>query len=178
MKASLNEKAYSVKELLQKTAIELLHLFSLFVTRRVGELDDYWRRAAFHSLRVVHGLDGINGALPLQVCDKRTASTFHVRVAQNRAVFNLAIWSKHYTDVLFFACPRDHTDEEFTLVSVLCVGRLHLNRMMHACQCDQVVQCVLGVQCRFTCVERYETAALFNKSNFFFTILTEFENIK
>lgn len=125
----------------------MLHLLGLFVTRRVGELDHNGRRAALHGLRVVHGLDGVDGALTLQIRDKRTSATLHVGVAQHRAVFDLTVRCEHHAYVLLFARARNHADEQLALVAILRVGRLHLNRMMHAWQCDQIVQGVLSVQC-------------------------------
>lgn len=116
---------------MQKRAIELLHLLSLLVSRRISKLDNNRGRAPVHSLRVMHGLDGVYGTLALQIGDKRTTATLHVGVAQHRAVLDLSVRREHHTDVLLLARARYHADEEFALVAVLCIRRFHLYRVVH-----------------------------------------------
>lgn len=119
---------------MQKRAIELLHLLGLLVARRISKLDNNGRGTSVHSLRVMHGLDGVNGTLALQIGDKRTTATLHVGVAQHRAVLDLAVGREHHADILLLASARYHADEEFALVAVLRVRRLHLYRVVHTWQ--------------------------------------------
>lgn len=144
------------------TPVELLHFLGLFVARRVGELDHNGRRASLHGLRVMHRLDRIDGTLSLEIGDERTPATLHVGVAQHRAVLDLTIRCEHHAYVLLLARARDHADEEFAFVAVLRVRWFHLYRMMHAWECDQIVQGVLRIQRRLASVKGHETTALVN----------------